>query len=170
MSDEQQPRAEWIFPEEKKSNKGRVWLIVGVIAGVLVIVGVALFLLVPRDETPNVDPTKPATVAPAVPVPDIETFTAQVQPRLDDATRGLDLVAENMDVGAEIVDSLQQDAEVLSGTPAPSSLADQWNAAVTDFARKLSSLRATLDNGSDAQSSLDDSRASLNELRALVGI
>ena len=40
MSDEQQPRPEWIFPEEKKSNKGRIWLIVGLSALALAIIGV----------------------------------------------------------------------------------------------------------------------------------
>lgn len=191
MSDEQQPRAEWVFPEQKKKHPGRVWLIVGLAAAAVIIVGVLLFFLIPRDEAPapgaSESPSSSATPSatpstspdpsitpnaspPPVSDPDLETFTAEVQPRLDDATQGLDLVQDNLDVGAEIVDSLQQDAEILSGSAAPSALTDDWNAALSDYTAALNSLRDAFDDGSDPQGAIDASRTSLNALRDLVGI
>lgn len=194
MSDEQQPRAEWIFPEEKRSNAGRIWLIVGLTVAALVIVGIVLFFLIPRDATPapgasstpsptstsaspspspsetaDPEPT-PITTPPPAPNPDLATFTAQVEPRLDDGVRGLDLVEGNLDVGAQIVDSLQQDAAILSGAAAPSAIADEWSSAVAAHTSKLDELRTALDNGSDPQSPLNASRTALNELRAVVGL
>lgn len=192
MSDEH-PRAEWIFPEEKKRNAGRIWLIVGLAIAALVAVATVLFFLIPRDapaptvsgtpsptvtsassspspsETAGPDPT-PITTPPPAPNPDLATFTTQVEPRLDDGVRGLDLVENNRDVGVQIVDSLQQDAAILSGTAAPSAIAEQWSAAVTAYASTLEELRADFDGGSDPQASLDASRASLNELRAVAGL
>lgn len=194
MSDERQPEAVWVFPE-KKTNKGRVWLIVGLSILALAIVAALLFFLLPRAEDPRPSPSPtltststpspspsasaepepepsmtPVTTPPPAPDPDVSTFTDQVRPRLDDAVRGLDLVSDNLDVGAQIVDSLQQDAGVLSGTAAPRSLADDWSAAAADYAGTLSELREAFDNGSDPQDSLDASRTSLGKLRALVGL
>ncbi|GEK84960.1 hypothetical protein [Microbacterium aerolatum] len=197
MSDEQQPRPEWIFPEEKKSNKGRIWLIVGLSALALAIIGVLLFFLIPRDgepapttspsasatTTPTSTPsptatatsaptptTEPAPTQPPVPDPDLDTFRGQVQPRLDDATRGLQLVKDNMDLGAQIVDSLQNDAAALSDTPAPSSISDDWSDAVSQYASKLGELRAAYDNGTDLQAPLDAAGSALQKVRALVGL
>ena len=191
MSDEQQPRAEWVFPEQKKKRPGRVWLIVGLAVAAVIIVGVLLFFLIPRNEalapgtsespsssaTPSATPSTspdpsitPNASPPPVSDPDLETFTAEVQPRLDDATQGLDLVQDNLDVGAEIVDSLQQDAEILSGSAAPSALTDDWNAALSDYTAALNSLRDAFDDDSDPQGAIDASRTSLNALRDLVGI
>lgn len=190
MSDEQ-PRAEWIFPEEKKSNAGRVWLIIGLSIAALIIVAVVLFFIIPRGTTPDPEPSAsptatpspsasettepepsptPVTTPPPVPDPDLDTFAAEVQPRLDDATRGLDLVANNLDVGAQIVESLQQDAEILSGAAAPSSIADVWSTAVADYASKLSALHAAIDDGSEPQAALDAARSSLSALRGVVGL
>ena len=53
MTDEPQPELRWAPLEPKPSNRGRVWLIVGLIVAVLVIVGVLLFFLLPRGETPT---------------------------------------------------------------------------------------------------------------------
>lgn len=197
MSDEQQPRPEWIFPEEKKSNKGRIWLIVGLSALALAIIGVLLFFLIPRDgepapttspsasatTTPTSTPsptatatsaptptTEPAPTQPPVPDPDLDTFRGQVQPRLDDATRGLQLVKDNMDLGAQIVDSLQNDAAALSDTPAPSSISGDWSDAVSQYASKLGELRAAYDNGTDLQAPLDAAGSALQKVRALVGL
>jgi hypothetical protein len=201
MSDEQQPRAEWIFLERKKDHKGRVWLIAGLSALALVIVGVLIFFVVswgggpapsasgepspsvtarpepsatpstPESSNPTPEPSMaPITTPPPAPDPDRETFIAQVKPRLDDALRGLDLVANNPDVGAQIVDSLQQDADVLAGTAVPSAIRDAWSGSVSDYATALNDLRASLDSGSDAQGHLEASRASLMSLRDLAGL
>lgn len=53
MTDEPQPELRWAPLEPKPSNRGRVWLIVGLVVAVLVIVGVLLFFLLPRGETPT---------------------------------------------------------------------------------------------------------------------
>ncbi|HWK77251.1 MULTISPECIES: hypothetical protein [unclassified Microbacterium] len=195
MSDGQ-PRAEWIFPEEKKSNKGRIWLIVGLSVLALAIVGTLLFFLLPRDGEPTPSPSPSAsssattspsptsaptptstptsepvpTQPPPAPDPDVDAFVAQVQPRLDDAVRGLQLVRDNMDLGAQIVDSLQNDAAVLSDTPAPSSLAADWSDAVSQYASKLADLRAAYDNGSDPQAPLEAASTALQKVRAVAGL
>ncbi|WP_194422101.1 hypothetical protein [Microbacterium abyssi] len=194
MSDGEQPRPEWIFPEEKKSNKGRNWIIVGLSVLALAIIGVLLFFLLPHDRepaptvspsasattpaptsTPIPTPTATATSTPAptqppVPNPDLESFAGQVQPRLDDAVRGLELVTQNMDLGAQIVDSLQNDAAALSDTAAPSSIASDWTDAVSKYASTLGELRAAYDDGTDPQASLDAAGAALQQVRTLVGI
>ncbi|CAH0133946.1 hypothetical protein [Microbacterium sp. Bi121] len=194
MSDGQ-PRAEWIFPEEKKSNKGRIWLIVGLSVLALAIVGTLLFFLLPRDGEPTPSPSpsasssataspsptsaptptstptsEPVPTQPPAADPDMDTFVGKVQPRLDDGVRGLQLVQDNMDLGAQIVDSLQNDAAVLSDTPAPSSLAADWSDAVSQYASRLGDLRAAYDNGSDPQAPLDAASAALQKVRALVGL
>ncbi|MEW1961362.1 hypothetical protein AB0269_02735 [Microbacterium sp. NPDC077644] len=114
-------------------------------------------------------PTTTATPPPA-PEPDTASFRAEVQPRLDDAVRGLDLVTQNMDLGAQIVDSLQNDAAALSDTPAPSSLAGEWSEAVSRYGARLDDLRATYDEGTGTAASLDAAKAALRDLRAVVGL
>ncbi|WP_311257703.1 hypothetical protein [Microbacterium sp. WCS2018Hpa-9] len=52
MTDEPQPDLRWAPLEPKPSNRGRVWLIVGLVIAALVIVGVLLFFLLPRAESP----------------------------------------------------------------------------------------------------------------------
>ncbi len=52
MTDEPQPDLRWAPLEPKPSNRGRVWLIVGLVVAALVIVGVLLFFLLPRGELP----------------------------------------------------------------------------------------------------------------------
>ncbi|MGP6171505.1 hypothetical protein ACTU6U_04275 [Microbacterium sp. A196] len=200
MSDDQKPQAEWIFPEEeKKSGKGRVWLIVGLIVAALVIIGAVLFFLIPRDETPGPDasatpsasatttpsgtpsaapsdgpstePSEPITTPPPVPDPDMGTFVGQVQPWLDDAVTGLDMVA-NMSgqEAAQVVDSLQGDADRLSGVVAPSSISSEWYDGVSTYASDLRALRSAIDTAADVQAPLSTASASLQELRAMIGL
>ncbi|MFJ2542207.1 hypothetical protein [Microbacterium sp. NPDC087589] len=52
MTDEPQPDLRWAPLEPKPRNRGRVWLIVGLVVAALVIVGVLLFFLLPRGESP----------------------------------------------------------------------------------------------------------------------
>lgn len=49
---EQQPDVQWVFPPEK-NRAGRVWLIVGLVAAVLLIAGALAFFLIPRDGAPT---------------------------------------------------------------------------------------------------------------------
>lgn len=192
MSDEQQPRAQWIFSEQKKSNKRRTWLIVGLSVLVVAIIGIVLLIVIPRNDEaaphtsestppptpsmtsttePEPDPSlTPMTTPPPAPDPDLSTFTIQVQPRLDDAVRGLNLLADNMDVGAQIIDSLQQDAEVLSDSMAPRSISDDWSAKVGEYSGRLGELRSTIDGGDGSYSALNAATVSLHELRLLVGL
>lgn len=196
MSDEQQPRAEWIFPEEKKSNKGRIWLIVGLSILAVAIVAALLFFLLPRPgaseptlspstttspppaRTPTATPTptepapsEPPAVQPPVPDPDIASFAAQVQPRLDDAATGLTFLAESSGQDAlQIVSELQGDAARLSDAAAPNAIASSWYSAVGDYAARLGDLRSAIEGGSDAAAATAATTAALQELRALVGI
>lgn len=197
MSDGQ-PRPEWIFPEEKKRDKGRIWLIVGLSVIALAIVGTLLFFLLPREGAPAPSPSpsptassttssptptsdstptptsaptsEPAPSQPPAADPGMDVFVEKVRPRLDDGVRGLQLVQDNMDLGAQIVDSLQNDAAVLSDTPAPSSLAAEWSDMVTQYSSKLGDLRAAYDNGSDPQAPLEAASTALQKVRALVGL
>ncbi|MDQ0645062.1 hypothetical protein [Microbacterium murale] len=198
MSDEQQPRAEWIFPEEKKSNKGRVWLIVGLSVLAVAVVGALLFFFLPRGSdpaptpsptatktatptpsptpTPTVMPTPeptapPETTPPPVPDPDLATFAAQVQPRLDDAVTGLSIAAGSSgEEAAQVVDSLQQDAGRLSDAAAPSSISSTWYESVGQYSARLGELRGAIESGSDTQGAMDAAAAALQELRTLVGL
>lgn len=201
MTDEQ-PRAEWVFPEPKKSNKGRIWLIVGLSVLAIAIVAVTLFFLLPRGgdvestpspspsatktasptptptstptstPTPTPDPTsEPEPTEPPVPDPDLATFAAQVQPRLDDASAGLSMVSGlGGQDAAQVVDQLQQDAGRLSDAAAPTSIAPAWYEGVGQYSGRLGELRGAIEAGSDAQGALDAAVAALQQLRALVGI
>lgn len=200
MSDEQQPRAEWIFPEQKKSNKGRIWLIVGLSVLALAIVAVLLFFLLPRGGEPEPTPTPtasvsatptptmtptatptptptvappqtPETTPPPVPDPDVPTFAAQVQPRLDVGNRGLGMLADlSGSEAVQVIDSLQQDADQLSGAAAPSSISSSWYSAVSEYRARLGELRGAIEGGTDTQSATDAATASLQRLRSVVGL
>lgn len=196
MSDEQQPRAEWIFPEQKKSNKGRIWLIVGLSVLAVAIVAALLFFFLPRGgeptptptasptatktatptPTPTVTPTPepttdPAVTPPPVPDPDVATFAAQVQPRLDDASTGLSFAAGSSgQEAAQIVETLQQDAGQLSDAAAPSSISSAWYEAVGQYSARLGELRGGFEGGGDTQGAMDAATAALQELRTLVGL
>jgi len=54
---EQQPELQWAPIPPKPSNRGRIWLIIGLIVAFLLVVGVLLFFLVPRMAAPSPDPT-----------------------------------------------------------------------------------------------------------------
>ena len=208
MSDEQQPRAEWIFPEEKKSNTGRIWLIIGLSVLALAIVGTLLFFLLPRGGDPEPSPTpsesasatptptatptstptptltptptaiptvappqEPETTPPPVPDPDIPTFAALVQPRLDDASTGLSIaVGSSGQEAVQVVETLQQDAGRLSDAAAPSSISSTWYDGVGQYRARLDELRGAIESGSDTQSAADAVAAALQNLRAIVGL
>ena len=195
---EQKPEAVWVFPEEPKNRGGRIALIIGLVVAALVAAGVVVLFLIPHGDgapvptpspttsrtatptptasptptTPPTDlPTAPATSPPPVPDPSVDQFRGQVQPRLDDASTGLDLVQnQSGDSAVQIVDSLQNDAQNLAGQPAPSSIASQWGEAVNAYATTLQSLRSAYAGGSDPSGPLADSRAALNRIRTLVGL
>ncbi|MDA4893603.1 hypothetical protein PFZ55_42760 [Streptomyces sp. MS2A] len=125
----------------------------------------------PTTPAPTPDPTVPPTEQPPPPDPDVETFRGSVAPRLDDAVNGLDMVTGTTGQEAlEVVDQLQQDAQILNDTPAPSSLAESWPAALGDYAARLADLRGAAEAGSDTQPALDAAKGALGSLRALIGL
>ncbi|MBN9156307.1 hypothetical protein [Microbacterium sp.] len=197
---EQKPEAVWVFPEEPKNRGGRIALVVGLVVAALVAAGVVVLFLIPHGDgaptptpspttsatstpkptasptstpttVPTDLPTAPVTSPPPVPDPSVAQFRGVVQPRLDDASTGLDL-AQNQsgDAAVQIVDSLQNDAQNLASQPAPSSISTAWSDGVTSYSAKLQALRAAFSGGSDASAALADARAALGQLRALVGL
>lgn len=199
MSDDHQPETVWEYSENdtRKTNRGRNWLIAALVVAALAVISVPLyFLLAAAGEsepapTPtasasaSASPTSTPTVAPeetadpepepeptqpAAPEPDLETFIEQVRPRLDTALWGLQLVTDNLDLGAQIVDSLQQDATLLSDAAAPSAIAGDWSSAVSRYTDALNDLRGAYDSGSDPKPALDAADAALQKVRAVVGL
>ncbi|SEB95395.1 hypothetical protein [Microbacterium hydrocarbonoxydans] len=192
MTDEQQPDLRWAPLPPKPSNRGRIWLIVGIVIAVLAIVGVLLFLFLPRGAAPEpvasptasatpsasptptqtAEPTEPPvqTEAPPVVDPSVEAFRTQVAPRLQDAATGLDLVANATGQDAvSIVDQLQFDLQSLADTPAPSSIRTQWDDGLSSYSQQLTDLRSALSAGSSTTAALDGARTALKNLDDLVG-
>lgn len=68
---QEQPEAVWVFPDEKKSNKGGIWLIIVLSVVALTIVGLLLFYLLSPggdDPEPTTSPT-PTSSESATPTP-----------------------------------------------------------------------------------------------------
>lgn len=207
MTDEPQPDLRWAPLEPKPSNRGRVWLIAGLVVAALVIVGVLLFFLLPRGESPTPgasgspspsaspsvspsaspsstqppteapqptsapEPTTPITTPPPVADPSLDAFRGQVQGWLDDALTGLEIVNETSGQDAlSVLDTLQADAQRLSGTVAPTSLASSWSDGVGSYAQKLEELRSAASSGASTGAAVAAARAAADELRALVGL
>jgi hypothetical protein len=202
--EEPQPELRWAPLPPQPKRAGRVWLIVGLSVAALVIVGLVLFFLLPRGEsptpsesasstpsasatatpsaTPAPTPTSTATTAPEpepTPVltqppatdPTIEVFRGQVSGWLNDAPRGLDIIAGASGQDAlPVVDTLQQDAQRLSDAQAPSSIASPWQDGVADYAQRLIQLRTAITNDSGVPAAVDAARKSANGLRSLVGL
>lgn len=192
MTDEQQPDLRWAPLPPKPSNRGRIWLIVGIVIAVLAIVGVLLFLFLPRGAAPEpvasptasatpsasptptqtAEPTEPPvqTEAPPVVDPSVEAFRTQVAPRLQDAATGLDLVANATGQDAmSIIDQLQFDLQSLADTPAPSSIRTQWDDGLSGYSQQLTDLRSALSAGSSTAAALDGARTAQQNLDDLVG-
>ncbi|MGO2097361.1 MAG: hypothetical protein ACTH2J_09310 [Candidatus Microbacterium stercoravium] len=99
------------------------------------------------------------------------TFAGHVRGWLDDASTGLSLVSNmNGQDASQVVDTLQGDADRLSGAAAPSSISEQWYSAAGTYATQLSELRSAVDGGGSVQAPLDNATAALQELRVMVGL
>jgi hypothetical protein len=200
--EEPQPELRWAPLPPQPKRTGRVWLIVGLSVAALAIVGVLLFMLLPRGDSPTPSgsasptPTATATTTPTqtptatptattppapepTPVltqppatdPTIEVFRGQVSGWLNDAPRGLDIIAGASGQDAlPVVDTLQQDAQRLSDAQAPSSIASKWQDGVADYAQRLAQLRTAITNDSGVPAAVDAARKSVNGLRSLVGL
>lgn len=193
MTDDPQPDVRWAPIEPKPRNRGRVWLIVGLVAAALVIVGVLLFFLLPRGEqpvpgasgtptptatstatatpvptsTPTSEPTQtPVTTPPPPADPDIATFRGRVQQWLDDALTGLDILEESSGQdAASVVETLQADAQRLAETIPPSSIENDWTDAVSTYSARLSDL-----SGAPSAASIEAARSAAQDLRGLIGL
>lgn len=196
MSENTQPDLQWGPLEQKPRGRGRVWLIVGLVVAALVIVGVLLFFLLPRGESPAPDATAtaspserppsgsptpgppsdeptapPVTSAPEPVDPTLDAFRAQVEVWLEDGVRGLDIVAATSgEDAASAVTILQEDAQRLNGVLAPSAIATEWSSAVLSYADSLVDLRQGLASESDKAAELERASSALQELRRLVGL
>lgn len=196
MSESTQPDLQWGPLEQKPRGRGRVWLIVGLSVVGIIAVGLLVFFLLPRDEVPTPDdsltpsptttapptrtpaPTPTATPdppvqteAPPVPDPSVETFRAQVGPRLQDAARGLDLVRSAQGEDAlPVVDTLQQDLQNIADTPPPSSVAAEWEGALQVYSADLTALRSAIEAGEDRAAAVDSAARSLVALGDLIGL
>ena len=194
--DEQQPELRWAPLPPQPKRTGRVWAIIGLVVAVIAIVAALLFFLLPRGDAPT--PTESATPTPSMssspspsgsptaapepsetsvatppPVPDptIEGFRGQVSGWLNDAPRGLDIVAGATGQDAlPVVDTLQQDAQRLSDAQPPSSIAAAWEDGVAAYAERLTELRTAISDDAAVASAVDAARAAAQELRSLVGL
>ncbi|MEV4774317.1 hypothetical protein [Microbacterium sp. LWH12-1.2] len=191
---EQQPELRWAPIPPKPKNSGRVWLIVALSVVALAIVGALLFFLLPRgtatpDDTPSPAPsstptaTRTATPTPTAPPspdpvvtpppvadPDLDAFRDQVGPWLGDALTGLDIVSESNGQDAlSVLDTLQEDAQLLSGALPPASIGAQWRDGVSAYSQRLRDVRAAVDAGSDTARAVDAAASAVGELNLLVG-
>ncbi len=191
MTDELQPELRWAPIEPKPRNRGRLWLIVSLSVLALLVVGVLLFFLLPRGETPtpgaSASPSATSTPMPSVsaaPVPTapVETappaedstlpeFRARVGVWLDSALVGLDIISEENGSGvAPVLDTMDADAQRLAEALPPSSIADQWNTSSADYASRLSELRSAVSSGSGVDGAVDAARAAAHALRDVAGL
>lgn len=196
---EQPPELRWAPNEPKPRNRGRLWLIVGLVVAALVIAGVLLFLLFPRGGSPeptaSASPTPSATTPPATPAtpsaepeptavptapvvtpppvvdPTVEAFRDQVAPRLNDALRGLDIVAGASGQDAvSVVDTLRADVQQLSETPPPSSIQAQWLESLSAYSDRLAELHSAVSAGSETAGAVDEARSAAQNVRSVVGL
>lgn len=65
MTDEQQPELRWAPLPPKPSNRGRIWLIVGLTVAALVVAAVLLVFLLPRGAAPAPGATGTASPSPS---------------------------------------------------------------------------------------------------------
>lgn len=198
MSEEPQPELRWAPIPPKPSRKGRVWLVIGLVVAALLIVGVLLFFLLPRDEnpepgssaspspsssatptpsgsptaspSPSSEPTAPIETVPPSTDPSIEAFRSKVGVWLDSAPNGLDIISRSSGQDAlSVVDSMREDAQRLSDAQAPSSISAQWRDAVDSYAQKLSELRSAISADSGVSAAVDAARSAVQNLNSVLG-
>lgn len=197
MSNDPQPELRWAPIPPKPKNRARIWIIIGSVVLVFAIVaGVLWFFLLRGDEpggapspspsssevaspSPSDEPTPGASedpsddpgTPPVAPAPELDAFVTQVQPRLDDGVRGLDMLAQLSGQDAVgVVDQLQQDAQRLAETMPPTSISDSWFTAVSEYSSALTEVRSAAESGGSTADSVTTARERLQALRGLVGI
>ena len=197
---QQQPEYVWSFPPEKKRHPGRVWLIVGLSVAAVVIAVVLFLLFLPKTTpdagptesptatasttptpTPTSTPTSTPTAAPtqtSAPVtppppadPSLAVFRDKVRPVLTDADTGLGMLSGMTGQDAvQVVDQLRQDAERLSDSVAPSSIADEWRTRTDAYLKALSGLQTAYANGSSTSEAMKSATSAEQSLKQIVGL
>lgn len=120
----------------------------------------------PPTHTPEPAPAPPS---PAPADPGLADFRNKVAPVLEAAKTGLAYAREEGGMAAmQDVMLVQQDAERLTESVAPSSVAQRWADAVEDYARTLEALRSAYERGQDAASADRAATAALNRLNDIV--
>jgi cytoskeletal protein RodZ len=187
MTDEQQPELRWAPVEPRPRNRGRVWLIIGLIVAAIVIVGVLLFFLIPRSEQPappesspssSPSPSAGTTTSPSAspsedPTP-VETVPAlneaaqQIDDRLVNALSDLDYVSgASRDSAASVLAELQDGAQRISDSLPGAGVTDGYD-AVSAYSRALKAASDTIASGGDPQSDLNAAARAIEDLRALL--
>ena len=191
---EQQPAVQWAPIPPKPRNRGRVWLVVGLSVAALIIVGVLLFFLIPREDeqpvgrptptasssatqtptlipSPSSDPTAPAETPPPVADPTVETFRGEVQVWLDNSLIGLDIVGDTSGQEAlSVIETLLADAQRLGERAAPSSIEGDWYAGVSSYVEELGALKSAAAERANTDSAAESARVAAQTLRKLVGL
>jgi hypothetical protein len=197
MSDTPQPELRWAPIPPKPKNRARIWIIIGSVILAVAIVAALLWFFLLRGNTPGGSPTpdpsssqtasptpsnEPSPGAsetpsqdpgtpPVIPAPELDAFVTQVQPRLDDGIRGLDMLAQLSGQDAVgVVDQLQQDAQRLAETTPPEAITDRWYSELAEYAGALDSLRAAAEEDEPLADAASIARAQLQDVRSLVGL
>ena len=128
---------------------------------------------VSESATPTPTPTASVPVVPTPPAPidpDLESFREKVAPVLDAAATGLGYAREEGGMSAmQDVMLVQQDAQRLTQSVAPSSISQRWSDAVNSYGQALEALRAAYERGEDAGTQDSAATAALAELNSIVG-
>ena len=194
---EQGQEVQWAPIPPKPSNPRRIWLIVGLAIGAIVIVGLLLFFLLPRGESadpevtasptpsaspsstsapttepePEPEPSTPVTAPPPAADPDIATFRERVGVWLDTAPTGLDIVSETeTDEALSVIDTLQADAQRLADSVPPSSIATAWTDGVDAYFETLGELRSAVESGTGVSAAVESTRSAVDDLRGIVDL
>ena len=198
MTDGHQPEVRWAPLPPAPKRPGRVWLIVGLSAFALAIVVAFLVFVLPigfapepgptatpsaskspspsPTQTPTPTPTStagptPVPTAPPSQDPDAEAFAARVSPWLDDAVTGLEIAAASSgEDAASVIEPMRQDAERLSDTPPPTSIAAEWSTSVSTYLTSLNDLQQAYRSGADVSGAERATLEALQSLRDLAGL
>ena len=121
--------------------------------------------------TPTPGEVTPLPSPPPVVAPDVGAFAAEVQPVLDDALTGLSIAEGSSGMDAVlVVETLQGDVGRLAERSVPASIRDEWSDALARYNGHLTDLHTAYVRDSDATRPLEAARASVQELRGLVGL
>ncbi|REJ08930.1 hypothetical protein DY023_00080 [Microbacterium bovistercoris] len=124
----------------------------------------------PAPTTVPTQTTSPATPPPPAD-PSLAVFRDKIRPVLTDADTGLRMLGTMSGPDAQqIVDQLRQDAERLSDSVAPSSIADDWNTRTDAYLNALSRLNEAYAKNSGIDKAREAAASAEQSLKELVGL